>query len=320
MVHGLYPVLEAGSFNCLFQFPFSHFACTFAILTSNRHYKWRNRSARLMFEDKEGSISLKASKRKLQNKSHWTHILTNFWWNRRALHFKTMCVRYCKTNNKGFNYISCILFTQEENHTYLKSQVLSSPKTALFPIILTQIMTPAFHSTQVIVPELCWFYHQSIFWIHSLFSTLTAIEKVRAFILSVLDRCTDSRFPNWPHLPPMHPSSVHLSSTQICLFKTQTWLCPFPLLERSLAPHWWCSPSSDLLSSFPTSSRTMPFVLLCPSTYPSICLPRLSPCLPCFVLRRSSNMTSSSSFAVFSKQSRLYFSLCLQVTLYVFLI
>ena len=87
----------------------SHFACTFAILTSNRHYKWRNRSARLMFEDKEGSISLKASKRKLQNKSHWTHILTNFWWNWRALHFKTMFVRYCKTINKGFNYISCTL-------------------------------------------------------------------------------------------------------------------------------------------------------------------------------------------------------------------
>lgn len=132
----------------------SHFACTFAILTSNRHYKWRNRSARLMFEDKEGSISLKASKRKLQNKSHWTHILTNFWWNRRALHFKTMCVRYCKTINKGFNYISCILFTQEENHTYLKSQALSSPKPALFPIILTQIMAAASHSTQVIASSI----------------------------------------------------------------------------------------------------------------------------------------------------------------------
>lgn len=71
--------------------------------------QWRDRSARLMFGPKEGCLFLKASKRRLQNKCLWIHILTIFWWEWRALHFKSMSVKYCEIINEGFSYISCLL-------------------------------------------------------------------------------------------------------------------------------------------------------------------------------------------------------------------
>lgn len=129
-----HPKMERHVLSCFFQVPF----CTPLRCPDfpTGYLKWRNGSAKLMFGHKEGSLFLKASKRKLQNKGHWTHILTMYWWNWRALHFKSTSVRYCKIINKGFSYISCALFTEKENHIHIKPKSLSSPKPALSRIIL----------------------------------------------------------------------------------------------------------------------------------------------------------------------------------------
>ena len=71
MVHGLYPLLEAGNtrterlvLNCLFQFPFHVHLCYVdfyqALYSINI---FLNSSAKLIFGGQEGSLSLKASKK-----------------------------------------------------------------------------------------------------------------------------------------------------------------------------------------------------------------------------------------------------------------
>lgn len=127
--------MERHVLSCLFQIPFCLSLCYPDFPTgfmSIGLYEYRSARLTSMFGDKQGSHSLKVSKRKLQNRYHWTHKLTNYSWNWRALYFKMMIVRYCRTI-KGFNYIFCSLFNQKENHVPIKSQVIIFSQTCSFP-------------------------------------------------------------------------------------------------------------------------------------------------------------------------------------------
>lgn len=141
MVHGLYPLVKAGNtrterlvLNCLFQFPLPMHLCYVdfyqALYSIN---VFRNSSAKLIFGGQEGSLSLKASKKETSNQALPSSYTYTFLMDQRALYFRTMFVWYCNTINKGFRYISCTLFTQEESHVYIKSQVIIFSQTCSFP-------------------------------------------------------------------------------------------------------------------------------------------------------------------------------------------
>lgn len=128
MIHMQYPVKKLGTqgWKCMsWVVSFnSHFACTFAVVTSNSLvHEEIGLQGLCLGRRRKASLSRQA-KGKLQNKCHWTHILRSFWWNWRAFFFKTTFVLCCKTVNTGFNFITCTLFTQKVDHMYIKSQVL----------------------------------------------------------------------------------------------------------------------------------------------------------------------------------------------------